>query len=89
MAFLLLAISLLLVILLYLYHVNRGMLEVPEGTRRLSPHRWTIDQIKAAYKRNLENPIDVTKNLPPKQHRRYVVVGGSGKYGRFSPLTLY
>ena len=65
--------------ILYLYHVNRGMLEVPEGTRRLSPRRWTVDQIKSAYKKNLKNPIDVTESLPPKQQRRYIVVGGSGK----------
>lgn len=44
----------------------------------MSPNRWTEDEIKAAYKRNTENPIDVAKSLPPKQSRRYIVVGGAG-----------
>lgn len=79
MTLLLLAIPLLVgAAFLYLDHVNRGMVEVPEETRLLSPNRWTDDEIKAAYKKNLENPIDVTKSLPPKQTRRYIVVGGAG-----------
>lgn len=89
MAFLLVALSLLLAAGLYLYHVNRGMVDLPEETRLLSPHRWTVDQIKAAYKRNLDEPIDVAKSLPPKQSRRYLVVGGAGETCRRRPPALY
>lgn len=78
MAFGLLAVCLLAAVILYLYHVNRGMLQIPEETRLLSPHRWTIDEINAAYKKTVEDPVDVSKSIPPKQQRRYIVVGGSG-----------
>lgn len=63
---------------LYLHHVNSAMKRVPEEAEKLSPRRWTVDEIKEAYKKSLENPVDTTKSLPPKQSRRYVVVGGSG-----------
>ncbi|KAI9934205.1 hypothetical protein ASPWEDRAFT_170169 [Aspergillus wentii DTO 134E9] len=68
---------------LYLHHVNRGLTEAPEEARRLSPHRWTEDEIKAAYQKNIENPINITKSLPPKQQRRYIVVGGTGLVGNW------
>jgi hypothetical protein len=64
--------------ILYLYHVNRAMCIVPEEARRLSPHRWTVDEIKAAYKQAVHAPVDVAKSLPSRQNRRYIVVGGSG-----------
>ncbi|KAJ5162983.1 uncharacterized protein N7500_004813 [Penicillium coprophilum] len=66
---------------LYLWHVNSAMQVVPEEAQRLSPHRWTIEEIKTAYEKSLVAPIDVTKSLPPKQSRRYVVVGGTGLVG--------
>ncbi|KAG0158870.1 hypothetical protein PDIDSM_69340 [Penicillium digitatum] len=66
---------------LYMWRVNSAMKVVPEEAQKLSPHRWTVEEIKAAYKKNLETPIDVTKSLPPKQSRRYVVVGGTGLVG--------
>ncbi|KAL4972158.1 hypothetical protein BDW66DRAFT_163084 [Aspergillus desertorum] len=68
---------------IYLNHVNNAMYNVPEEARRLSPQRWTVDEIKAAYKRAIHNPIDVTKSLPPRQGRRYIVVGGSGLVGNW------
>ncbi|KAJ5083661.1 hypothetical protein N7456_013088 [Penicillium angulare] len=66
---------------LYLYHVNSAMKRIPEEARKLSPQRWTTDEIKAAYEKNLENPVDVTKSIPAKQSRRYVIVGGAGLVG--------
>ncbi|PYH99281.1 NAD(P)-binding protein [Aspergillus ellipticus CBS 707.79] len=69
--------------LLYLYHVNRAMGDAPEEARRLSPRRWTEDEIKAAFEDAVQNPIDVQKSLPPKQNRRYIVVGGSGLVGNW------
>lgn len=72
---------------LYMWHVNSAMKVVPEEAQKLSPHRWTVEEIKAAYKKSLETPIDVTKSLPPKQSRRYVIVGGTGTY-RYQPLLI-
>jgi nucleoside-diphosphate-sugar epimerase len=77
MSFILLVAS-IAVLALYLYHVNRGMTQVPEEARLLSPRRWTVEEIKEAYRKAIESPVDVSKSLPPKQHRRYIVVGGSG-----------
>ncbi|KAI9367944.1 hypothetical protein BJX61DRAFT_260532 [Aspergillus egyptiacus] len=65
----------------YLYHVNHAMSAVPEEASNLSPRRWTVDEIKAAYKKAVHAPVDVTKSLPPKQNRRYIIVGGSGLVG--------
>jgi nucleoside-diphosphate-sugar epimerase len=78
MSFILLAACIAGLVALYLYHVNRAMSKVPEEARLLSPRRWTVEEIKEAYRRAIESPIDVSKSLPPKQHRRYIVVGGSG-----------
>ncbi|CAI7652019.1 unnamed protein product [Penicillium bialowiezense] len=73
--------AILLLGALYLWHVNRVMKRVPDEATKLSPHRWTVEEIKAAYKKSLESPIDVSKSLPPKQNRRYVIVGGTGLVG--------
>ena len=67
---------------LYLDHVNRGMKAVPQDVRRLSPRRWTVGDIHAAYESAVTSPVDVNQSLPPKQNRRYVVIGGSGMYPR-------
>ena len=69
----------------YLNHVNSAMKAVPEEARNSSPRRWTVDEIKSAYQKMVEKPIDVTKSIPPKQTRRYVVVGGSGE---FLPMAM-
>lgn len=65
---------------LYLHHVNSVMKAVPPEAEEASPHRWTVDEVKAGYEKALKSPIDVNKSLPPKQSRRYVVVGGSGMF---------
>ncbi|RHZ61925.1 putative 3-beta hydroxysteroid dehydrogenase/isomerase family protein [Aspergillus thermomutatus] len=79
----LLAASVAGLAVLYLYHVNRGMTQVPEEARLLSPRRWTVEEIKDAYRKAIESPVDVSKSLPPKQHRRYIVVGGAGLVGNW------
>ncbi|PKY04165.1 putative 3-beta hydroxysteroid dehydrogenase/isomerase family protein [Aspergillus campestris IBT 28561] len=68
---------------LYLYHVNRAMVQVPEEVRRLSPHRWTVEEIKAAYEKAADSPADMAGSIPPKQNRRYIVTGGSGLVGNW------
>lgn len=65
---------------LYVNHVNSAMKRVPPEAQQASPHRWTVDEVKEAYKKSIENPVDTTKSVPPKQSRRYVVVGGSGTF---------
>lgn len=65
---------------LYLRHVNSVMKTVPPEAEAASPHRWTVDEIKAGYETALKTPVDTNKSLPPQQARRYVVVGGSGTF---------
>jgi hypothetical protein len=67
----------------YLVHVDRAMREIPEESRKLSPpsERWTKDQVLHAYEKIKKTPIDFTPHLPPKQNRRYIVIGGSGLVG--------
>ncbi|KAJ6082154.1 hypothetical protein N7499_007028 [Penicillium canescens] len=76
-----LLIGILTLGVLYMWRINCAMKAVPDEARQLSPNRWTVEEIKAAYKKNLETPIDMTKHLPPKQSRRYVIVGGTGLVG--------
>ncbi|PWY76463.1 NAD(P)-binding protein [Aspergillus sclerotioniger CBS 115572] len=75
-------------VLLYLYHVNRGMNHMPDDILRLTPHRWTTEEIQAAYEEAIRNPVDVRKSLPPTQNRRYIVVGGSGLVGSWMARHL-
>ncbi|KAF7597518.1 hypothetical protein BBP40_003765 [Aspergillus hancockii] len=75
-------------VLAYLYHVNRRLLTIPEEAQRLSPHRWTVNEIKSAYEKAVNSPVDVAKSIPPKQRRRYIVVGGSGLVGNWTVSHL-
>lgn len=72
---------------LYVYHVNHSMSGIPEEARKWSPHRLNVDEIMAAYKRAVDSPVDVTRSLPPKQGRRYIVVGGAGTLRTFHEAT--
>jgi hypothetical protein len=59
----------------------------PEEALKISPHRWTKDEILETYKRIAERPIDSKSHLPPKLGRRYIVTGSSGKcYFDIAPL---
>jgi nucleoside-diphosphate-sugar epimerase len=60
----------------------------PKEALRLAPHRWTDDEIKSTYQRISAHPVDIRPHLPPKQNRRYVVVGGSGLVGGSIVLQL-
>lgn len=70
---------------LYLYHVNRAMKQIPEEFHKSASNRWTTEKIREAFQKSLEKPVDVSKSIPPKQSRRYVVVGGAGT---FDPMRL-
>lgn len=63
---------------LYLIHINAVMKRTPEEARRFSPTRWSVEKCKETYEKVLQNGIDLTDTLPPKQSRRYIVIGGSG-----------
>ncbi|KAF2667586.1 NAD(P)-binding protein [Microthyrium microscopicum] len=74
-------LGLLVVVLLYFRHVERGLNAFPAEVQALAPHRFTDDEIKQTYNSISKTPIDFTPHLPPKLDRRYVIVGGSGLVG--------
>lgn len=68
----------LVLTVLYLFHLNRALTGTPEEARKFAQQRWTKEELMEEYARVQRAPTDVRKYLPPKQGRRYVVVGGSG-----------
>jgi hypothetical protein len=68
-----------LLVVLYLVQLNTKMSGTPEEALKISPHRWTKDEILETYERIAERPIDSRSHLPPKLGRRYIVTGSSGK----------
>lgn len=80
-------VSLLLVITIYLAHVNRLMKSVPREVEELRGPRWTVDQLKQTYRELEKNPPTYDDKLLPKQNRRYVVTGGNGKYSTSTTTT--
>ncbi|KAK3310611.1 uncharacterized protein B0T15DRAFT_43758 [Chaetomium strumarium] len=84
----LLALGALAIVLVWLVRVNSAMHSVPEEVRKLSPRRWTNDELWDTYNRLKQTPIDFRKLLPPRLERRYVVVGGSGLVGGDIVLQL-
>lgn len=68
----------LTLIVLYLMHLNNAMNSTPEEATKISPRRWTAEEIKETYKRVCENPVDYREHLPSKLGRRYIVIGSSG-----------
>jgi hypothetical protein len=69
---------------LYAWRMNSLMLSQPAEALALAPHRWTDEEIKAAFKQHCESPLDVKPLLPPKTGNRYIVVGGNGFVGKTS-----
>ncbi|KAK8213847.1 putative 3-beta hydroxysteroid dehydrogenase/isomerase family protein [Phyllosticta capitalensis] len=70
-----------LVVCLYLWHVNRGLGGSPQVVDCVAVKPWTEKELREAYDKLREHPIDVTPHLPPKQQRRYIVTGGTGLVG--------
>ncbi|OLN97006.1 Sterol-4-alpha-carboxylate 3-dehydrogenase, decarboxylating 2 [Colletotrichum chlorophyti] len=75
------ALGFIAALLLYLWKINRAMSTTPPEALRISPDRWTPEQIKRTLEHLERQPIDWTPHLPPKLDRRYVVVGGAGLVG--------
>ncbi|KAI1801848.1 NAD(P)-binding protein [Daldinia bambusicola] len=65
----------------WLWKLNSALKQTPPEVFAVTPHRWTEQEIKEAYKRIEANPIDWTKHLPPRLNRRYIVTGGCGGVG--------
>jgi nucleoside-diphosphate-sugar epimerase len=76
-------IFVVLALIWYLRHVERGLQAFPLEAEKLAPKRWSETEIKETYARLERDPIDFTPYLPKKLERRYVVVGGSGLVGGF------
>jgi hypothetical protein len=71
----------LILLLVYLYQINRLLSGTPEEVRRLSPARWTKHMLLETYRKLEKRPITTetyAEQLPPKLARRYIVTGGSG-----------
>ncbi|KAF9876559.1 3-beta hydroxysteroid dehydrogenase isomerase family [Colletotrichum karsti] len=68
-------------VVLYLWRINILMTSTPPEALRVSPKRWSPEEIKRTFERVEKQPVDWTPHLPPKLDRRYVVVGGSGLVG--------
>lgn len=64
----------------WLYRFNSALRSTPEEARKFSPKRWTKEQVKEAYENVKKNPVNFLKHVPPAQERRYIIVGGSGKF---------
>lgn len=72
------------VLLSYLVFVNYSLLSTPPEPSQLCQSIWTEQQIRTRYRELETKPHDFTKNLPPKTNRRYLVIGGSGKFSLYS-----
>ncbi|KEY70076.1 hypothetical protein S7711_07861 [Stachybotrys chartarum IBT 7711] len=69
--------------------LNRAMAQAPSGAvaychdEPLAP-----DRIRAVHRDTVDKGLDWRARLPPRQHRRYIVVGGSGSVGSHIVLAL-
>ena len=63
----------------YLYHINQAISTTPEEVERVAAKPWTKELLQEAYEKCRKERPDFKKYLPPKQIRRYIVFGGSGK----------
>lgn len=72
----------------WLWLIDRGYkLGASKGVA-LSPNRWTKDEINETFERLSNHRLDWTPHLPPKQARRYIILGGSGLVGGTIILQL-
>jgi len=71
-------LTVLVLAIIYLWHVQRALNSVPTDAEPFLSPPWTTEMINEAY----DSPdVDYVSSLPPKLERRYVVVGGSGLVG--------
>ncbi|KAL2161535.1 hypothetical protein VTH06DRAFT_8097 [Thermothelomyces fergusii] len=82
------AVAIAILAVAWLLRINAAMRSVPDEAQRAAPHRWMEEQLRETYERVKQKPIDLTRLLPPRLGRRYVVVGGSGLVGGDIVLQL-
>ncbi|KAF3760033.1 NAD(P)-binding protein [Cryphonectria parasitica EP155] len=81
----------MLLLFYYIVNLNRLLSATPSDFAKLISRRWTRSEIKNTYARLSKNPITTASyasQLPPKQHRRYIITGGSGLVGGYIVLQL-
>ncbi|KAK4682439.1 hypothetical protein QC764_116390 [Podospora pseudoanserina] len=85
------AASLLLLTYTYLSRLSSILKSTPEAVLKVSPKRWTKEELRQVYQR-LEKNLITTKSyadrIPPKLDRRYIITGGSGLVGGYIVLQL-
>ncbi|KAJ3515628.1 hypothetical protein NLJ89_g1636 [Agrocybe chaxingu] len=72
----------------WLWFINKMMTAVPPEALALSPHRWTVSEIRDTASQISQTPLNTLPYLPPATGRRYIVVGGSGFVGGWIVLHL-
>lgn len=85
------ALALAILLVLYLWNLNRLLHTVPPEVAQTIPQRWTEQQLRDTYERLRQAPITPSSyaaHLPPKLDRRYIVTGGSGLVGGHIVLQL-
>lgn len=78
-------------LVLYLWKVNHTMWTTPPEALKYSPTRWAPEECRKTYERVKKEPVNWAAYAPPKQERRYVIVGGSGmsqNRGRFLNIKV-
>ena len=81
--FLFVALTAILLLVLYLVRLNQLLLGTPDEIKKIASERWTKDVILDTYRRLEDKPITTTsysQQIPPKLERRYIVTGGSGEF---------
>lgn len=74
----------LFLVVTYLILLDRRLVGIPDEVSELMPTRWTREMLTETYRRLQAQPITPStyaSRIPPKLERRYIVTGGSGKYG--------
>ncbi|KAK0659020.1 hypothetical protein DIS24_g4201 [Lasiodiplodia hormozganensis] len=71
----------IVLLLLYLRHVNRALGGTPDEAERAASPPWTTEELKKTYQRMKQSPIDIRDHLPPKQSRRYILTPRAGLVG--------
>ena len=67
----------------YLWLANHAMTKEYNEVYKYAQKPWGKDEMNEVYDEAKRGPIDVRPFLPPKQNRRYIVLGGSGESSFF------
>ncbi|KAI0790443.1 NAD-P-binding protein [Abortiporus biennis] len=74
---------------IYVVLNDRKLKRLPPEALKVSPNRWTDEDILETYKKLEDSPSSLLEGkLPPKTGRRYVILGGNGLLGGWIVLHL-